>query len=53
MPGGMRRVKGGYKVIWGGKTRAKRTTKAKAQRQLNLLLGLKHGFKPTGRKARK
>lgn len=48
----MKKVKGGYKVIWGGKTRAKRTTKAKARRQLNLLRAVKHGFKPTGTQAR-
>lgn len=58
MPGTIRKVKrghsrGGYRVIWGGKTRSKHTTKRNAQRQLNLLRGIKHGWKPTGRRARK
>lgn len=52
MPGDMRKVKGGYRVVWGGKTRAKKTSKAKARRQLNLLRAVKHGFKPTGKRAR-
>jgi len=53
MPGGMRKVKGGYRVVWGGRTRAKRTTKRKAKRQMKLLRAVKHGWKPTGRRARK
>lgn len=43
----------GYKVTHGGKTSAKKTTKAKAQAQANLLRGIAHGWKPTGAKARK
>ena len=33
--------------------KAKATTPAKARRQVNLLRGVKHGWKPTGKKARK
>ena len=36
-----------------GGVKAKSTTPAKARRQANLLHGIKHGFKPTGRKAGK
>jgi len=43
----------GYKVTHGGKTSAKKTTKTKAQRQANLLRGVEHGWKPTGKKAKK
>lgn len=46
MPGGKRKVKGGYRVTWGGKTRAKRTTKRNAERQLRLLRMVEHGGKP-------
>jgi hypothetical protein len=42
--------KGGYKVTHGGKTSAKNTTKSKAQKQANLLRGIAHGWKPTGKK---
>lgn len=42
----------GYRVTHGGKTSAKRTTKKKAQAQANLLRGIEHGWKPTGKKAR-
>ena len=38
MPGGKRKLKGGgYRVRWGGKTRAKKTTKRKAEAQLRIL----------------
>lgn len=37
MPGSMRKVKGGYRVTWGGRVTARRTTKAKAKAQLRLL----------------
>lgn len=43
----------GYRVTHGGKVSAKSTTKAKAERQANLLRAVAHGFKPTGKKARK
>lgn len=42
----------GFRVSTPGGVKAKRTTKAKAQRQANLLRGIEHGFKPTGKKAR-
>ncbi len=42
----------GYQVKHGGKVSAKHTTKAKAQKQSNLLRGIEHGWKPTGKKAR-
>jgi len=43
----------GYKVTHGGKVSAKSTTKEKAQKQANLLRGVAHGWKPTGKPARK
>ena len=51
MPGRIKKVNG-YRVTWGGKVKAKRTTKKKGKRLLNLLRGIKHGWKPTGRPAR-
>jgi hypothetical protein len=53
MPVKTRKVKGGYRVTHGGKVSAKKTTKAKAKRQGNLLRAVAHGWKPTGKKARK
>lgn len=47
------KVKGGYKVRTPGGTKAKSTTKVKAQRQANLLRGVEHGWKPTGKPAKK
>lgn len=47
MPVKVRKVKGGYRVSHGGKTSAKRTTKAKAKRQANLIRGVAHGWKPS------
>ena len=52
MPVRIRKVKGGYRVSTPGGVKSRRTTKAKAQRQANLLRGVKHGWKPTGRRAR-
>ena len=43
----------GYKVTHGGRVSAKSTTKKKAQAQANLLRGVEHGWKPTGKPARK
>ncbi len=40
----------GYRVTHGGKVSAKGTTKGKAARQANLLRGVAHGWKPTGKK---
>ena len=51
MPGQVAKVDG-YRTTWGGKTTAKRTTKKKAQSQLNLLRAVEHGWKPTGKPAR-
>ena len=39
-----------YKVTHGGKVSAKGTTKKKAKAQANLLRGVAHGWKPTGKK---
>jgi len=52
MAGRVKKVNG-YRTVWGGKTTAKRTTKKKAHAQLRLLRGVKRGWKPTGKKARK
>ena len=53
MPVKVTKGKGGYKVSTPGGTKAKGTTKAKAQAQANLLRGIEHGWKPTGKPARK
>jgi hypothetical protein len=50
MPVKTRKVKGGYQVQDAGKVTAKRTTKAKASRQANLLRAVAHGWKPTKRR---
>jgi len=42
----------GYRVSTPGGTKAKRTTKKKAERQANLLRAVEHGWKPTGKPAR-
>jgi len=54
MPGRVTKVDG-FRVRWGGKTKAKRTTRAKADAQLNLLRAKEHNpkWKPTGKPARK
>lgn len=52
MPVKIRKVDG-YKVTHGGKVSAKKTTKEKAEAQANLLRGIEHGWKPTGKPARK
>lgn len=36
-----------------GKVKGTHTTKAEAQRQVNLLRGVEHGWKPTGKPAKK
>lgn len=53
MPVKVRKVKGGYSVKTPGGVKAKKTTKAKAEAQARLLRGVEHGFKPTGKSARK
>ncbi len=52
MPVKTKKVKGGYRVTHGGKVSAKKTTKAKAKAQANLLRGVAHGWVPTGAKAK-
>lgn len=54
MPVTIRKKKGdGYSVSTPHGVKAKGTTKAKAKRQRNLLNAVEHGWKPTGKKARK
>jgi len=54
MPVKVRKTKGGrYRVTDAGRTTAKHTTKAKARRQANLLRAVAHGWKPTGKRARR
>ena len=43
----------GYKVTHGSKVSAKKTTKEKAQAQARLLRGIEHGWKPTGKPAKR
>lgn len=50
MPGKISKVRGGYKVSTQGGTKAKRTTKAKAEAQVRLLRAVEHGWKPTKKK---
>jgi hypothetical protein len=52
MPVRISKVKGGYRVSHGGKVSAKKTSKAKAKRQANLLNAVRHGWRPTGKRAR-
>jgi len=42
-----------YRVSTPGGVKAKGTTKAKARRQVNLLRGVEHGWRPTGKKPKK
>lgn len=43
----------GFRVSTPGGVKAKSTTRVKAERQARLLRGVEHGFKPTGKPARK
>ena len=52
MPVKVSKVKGGYKVSTPGGTKAKHTTKAKAEKQAKLLRAVEHGWKPTGKKGK-
>lgn len=45
--------RGKIQVKTPGGVKAKGTTPQKAQRQANLLRGVEHGWKPTGKPARK
>ena len=54
MPVKITRVDGNrYKVSTPSQVHAKGTTKAKAEAQANLLRGVEHGWKPTGKKVKK
>ena len=53
MPVRIKKVKGGYSVSTPHGTKAKRTTKAKAESQRRLLQGVEHGWKPTRRRTRR
>lgn len=54
MPVKKRRLPSGrVRVSTPGGVKAKATTPAKARRQANLLRGVEHGWKPTGKKARR
>jgi len=50
MPYSMEKTKGGYRVSSPHGTKAKHTTKAKAEAQVRLLRGVEHGWKPTGKR---
>ncbi len=47
MPVRITKVKGGYSVRTPNGVHAKKTTKAKAEKQANLLRAVEHGWKPT------
>jgi len=54
MPVKIRKTKGNkYKVTTPSGTKAKATTKARAEAQRRLLNAIEHGFRPTGRKRKK
>ncbi len=53
MPVKITKTNGKYKVTHGGKVSAKGTTKTKAKAQANLLRGVAHGWKPTGKKKKR
>jgi len=50
MPVKLTKVKGGVRVSTPHGVKAKKTTMAKAKKQANLLRGVEHGWKPTGKK---
>ncbi len=45
--------KGGWRVRDAGRITAKKTTKAKALRQVRLLHGIASGWKPTGKRKKR
>lgn len=54
MPVKVSKTSGGkYKVSTPGSTKAKGTTKAKAEAQERLLNAVEHGWKPTGKASKK
>ena len=50
MPVKIKKTNGGYTVRTPSGVKAKHTTKAKAKKQANLLRGVEHGWRPTGKK---
>ena len=52
MPVRITKTDGKYRVSTPGGTKAKGTTKEKAESQKRLLNAVEHGFKPTGKPAR-
>ena len=52
MPVSIRKTNGDYRVSTPHGVKAKHTTKAKAERQRNLLNAVEHGWEPTGEPAR-
>ncbi len=53
MPVKITKLDGKYRVSTPSGTKAKATTKAKAKSQERLLNAVEHGWKPTGKKAKK
>jgi len=54
MPVHITHLKGGkVRVSTPGGVKAKSTTPSKAKHQANLLRGVEHGWKPTGKKSKK
>jgi hypothetical protein len=53
MPYSVRKTNGAYEVVdvETGKVYSNHTTKEKAERQRRLLEGVRHGWKPTGKKS--
>ena len=53
MPVIMRKTKRGYMVKTPGGTKSKAASLSNAKKQARLLNAVEHGFKPTGKKAKK
>ena len=53
MPVKIEKSGGGYKVTTPGGTKAKHTTKKKAEAQKRLLNAIEHGWEPTGKPSKK
>jgi phage gp16-like protein len=53
LPYSVRKTNGAYQVVdrETGKVHSRHTTKDKAERQRRLLEGVRHGWKPTGKKS--
>jgi len=52
MPVKIKKLDHKYRVSTPGGVKSKKTTKKKAQAQANLLRGIEHGWRPTGKPAR-